>query len=79
MHMNILLVVIVLQFIFMVYSDFQNRKERELLQLKLMSKDIDDYKSALEDTPEDSKKEENPYLDMDEVGIEQLLKTKEKR
>ena len=74
----ILLVVIVLQFAFMVFSDIQNRKERELLQLKLMSENLDDYKSALEDTPEDSKEEENPYVGMDEVSIEQLLKTKEK-
>ena len=75
--MNILLVVIAFQFIYMIYSDIQNRKERELLQLKLMSKDLDDYKSAVENTDVDSVKEEDPYVSMDEVGVEQLLKTKE--
>ena len=76
---SILLVVIVLQFSYMVFSDIQNRKEREMLQLKLMSKDLSDYKSNTDGTPEESsKQEENPYVSMDEVSIEQLLKTKEK-
>jgi hypothetical protein len=77
--MNYLLGIIFLQFAYIVYSDFQNRKERESLELKVMSKSLDDYKSALEDTPEESKKEEpDPYISMEEAGIEQVLKAKEK-
>lgn len=74
-----LIVVICLQFAYLVYSDFQNRAERERLQLKLMSKDLTEYKSATEDAPKDSPKEEDdPYVTMEEAGIERLLKAKEK-
>jgi hypothetical protein len=74
-----LLIVVALQFFYIVYSDIQNRKERESLQMKLMSKDLTDYKSNLEETPKDSPKEVDPYVAMEDIGIEQLLKTKEKR
>ena len=70
----ILLAVIVLQFIYQIYSDIQNRKERKFLQMNL-----EDFTDFDESTPEDGKNEENPYISMDEVGIEDLLKTKEKR
>jgi len=77
--MNYLLGIIFLQFAYIVYSDIQNRKERESLEIKLMSKSLDEYKSAMEDTPEESRSEEpDPYISMDEAGIEQVLKAKEK-
>jgi hypothetical protein len=44
-----------------------------------MSKSVDEYKSAIEDTPEESKKEDpDPYISMEEAGIERVLKAKEK-
>lgn len=44
-----------------------------------MSKSLADYKSVLEDTPEDSPKdEEDPYVSIEEAGIERVLKAKEK-
>ena len=74
----ILFGVILLQFGYIVYSDIQNRKEREVMTLKIMSKDIDEYKTALEDTPEDSpKKEEDEYIPVDDVGAERIIKAKE--
>lgn len=74
-----LFAVVVLQFAYIVYSDIQNRRERELLQLKLMSANLQDYKSALEDTPKDSPKdEEDPYISMEEANIEQIVRAKEK-
>jgi len=77
--MSYLLGIIFLQFVYMVYSDIQNRRERESLELKVMSKSVDEYKSAIEDTPEESKKEDpDPYISMEEAGIERVLKAKEK-
>ena len=74
----ILLIVIVLQFFYMVYSDIQNRKEREAWALKVMSKNLDEYKSVGEGTPEDSPKQDpDPYLDASEVGIDRILEAKE--
>lgn len=75
---NLLFVVVVLQFIYIVYSDISNRKERESLELKVMSKDLGDYKSATEDTPKDSPKdEEDPYISLEEAGVERVVKAKE--
>jgi hypothetical protein len=74
----ILFAIVILQFLYMIYSDIQNRKERESLELKLMSKNTEEYKYLLEDTPEESKKEDpDPYISMDEAGIEKVLKAKE--
>ena len=74
-----LLVVIVLQFAYIIYSDFQNRLERERLGIKAMSKDLDDYRDALNDKEEEEKEEEViTYVNLDEVSNEQLIKSKEK-
>jgi len=74
-----LIIIIGLQFAFLVYSDIQNRTERERLQLKFMAKDLTDYKSATEETPKDSpKEEEDPYMTIEEAGIEKVLKAEEK-
>ena len=74
-----LIVVIAFQFAYLVFSDFQNRAERERLHLKLMSKDLTDYKSAVEKEPEKSAvEEEDPYVTMEEAGVEKVLRAEEK-
>lgn len=73
----LLLIIIVLQFSYMVYKDQLNAKEREKLQLKLLSKDVGEYVHAMEKPKEDeTPKEENPYLPIEEASIEQILKAK---
>lgn len=74
----ILLVIIVIQFVYKVYSDIQNRSERELLQLKLMSKDLDDYVSSTEETEDGPVEEPDPYIDMSDANVEQILRAKER-
>jgi len=74
----ILLAIILLQFSYMVYLDLQNRAERELLQLKLMSKDLGDYLSGTEEVEDSPEPKDDPYVDMSEVSVDQLLKAKEK-
>ena len=70
-------VVIVLQFLYLVYNDYQNRKEREGLELKLMSKDVTEYKNSTEKIEENTEKEEeDPYLTMEEAGVEGVLRAK---
>ena len=70
----ILLVVIVLQFGYLVYSDIQNRTERRLLQIELGMVELP---NSLEN-PDSSPDEEDPYISMDEVDIEQIVKAKDK-
>ena len=70
----ILLVVIVLQFGYLVYSDIQNRAERRLLQVELGMVELPNP----EENPDSSPDEEDPYLSMDEVDIEQIVKAKDK-
>jgi hypothetical protein len=74
MNMNLILfAVIVLQLGYIVYSDIQNRRERKFLQMNL--NEFEDF----DETPEDSKKDEpDPYMTMEEAGIERVLKAKEK-
>jgi hypothetical protein len=76
----ILFGIVVLQFAFLVYYDFQTRKERELLQLKLMSANLEEYKFATEETPEDQIiEEDDPYIPLDSAGIEQVIRSKESK
>jgi hypothetical protein len=78
--MDILLfIVIVLQTAFLVYSDIQNRKERERLQLKLMAKDLNEYVSATEEAETPTEEEEDPYIEPNEATFEQILNAKEKQ
>jgi predicted transport protein len=76
--MNILAVIVItFQFIYIIYSDIQNRKERESLQLKLMSKDLNDYKNFKEDVVTSGNYEEDPYIDIDEAGLDKIVKSKD--
>lgn len=75
----ILLSVIVLQLGYIVYSDIQNRRERERLQLKLMSKDLVEYTDAVGGAEEPSTTiEEDPYLSIEEASVEQVVGAREK-
>ena len=57
--------------------DAQNRSERELLQRKLMSKDLADYVVSTEE-PKDSVKEgDSPYVDPFDIGVDQIINAKE--
>lgn len=75
----LLFAVIFLQLVYIVYSDFQNRAERERLQLKLMSKDVAEYKSITEETPIPAPSiEEDPYITIEEAGVEKVVRAEEK-
>jgi hypothetical protein len=74
----ILFAIIALQLGYLVYSDIFNRKERESLERKIMSEDLDEYLSSMEEDQESVKEEPDPYISMDEAGIERVLKAKEK-
>jgi hypothetical protein len=69
----VLLVVIILQFAYMVYKDFLFHKEREKLELKLMSDNVVEYTRAVEKQPEATKQEEPVYHSVDDVSTERLL------
>ena len=73
----LLIAVIFIQFLYQMYSDSQNRKERESLTLKIMSKDATEYKNLMEPAPATSEKEEDdPYVTMEEAGVERILNAK---
>ena len=74
----ILLVIILIQFIFLIYTDVQNRCEREALELKLMSKGLSDYISSTEEDVPSAKEEESPYIDVEDASVEQILAAKDK-
>lgn len=69
-----LLLVIILQFVYIVYKDVSNGKERERLQLKLMSKNLVEYKEAVEKPPKPAKKPKpSPFKNLEDVSIDKLL------
>jgi len=68
-----IIVVAIVEFAYIVYQDLLNRKEREKLQMKLMSKNIQEYKEATEPKPKPAKSEESPYKPIDEVDTEKLM------
>jgi hypothetical protein len=70
--------VIVLLLLYVVYQDHSNRQEREKLELKLMSKDITEYKVNTEPLPEPKKEEPDEYLDTDDVPSSKLLTAKDR-
>ena len=75
----ILLVVIILQLAYTAYKDNLHFKEREKLELKLMSKDVFEYTSVTE-KPEKPKaeKKSDEYLDIEDVPVDMVVKAKEK-
>ena len=75
-----LLIVILAQLAFLAYSDYQNRLERDKLQMKLMAKDLSDYSSALEKDEESTPAvEEDEYIDIQEANIEQILRSRDSK
>lgn len=70
--------VIVLLILYIVYQDFFNRKEREALELKIMSKDLVEYKVNTEPAPKPMKDEPEEYVDTDEISPQKLLTAKDK-
>ena len=67
-----LLIVIGMQFAYMVYTDKQNRIERERTQLKVMSKDIAEYKDAISPPDKDTPEERDAYSPVEDVDLELL-------
>lgn len=71
--------IIVMLFGYILYKDISFSKERASLQLKLMSKDVNEYVAAvnsLEDTDE-SEEEEEIYVPIEELSVEDILKAKD--
>jgi len=74
----ILLFVIILLASYIVYKDILNARMLESLQLKLMSKDVHEYKSATEEeVVEEKKKEEDPYLPIEDVPYARMVEAKQ--
>lgn len=76
----ILLIVIILQFAYIVYQDYMNRQEREKMQLKIMSKDVIEYKDAINQKQDEDMDEDDDEITMDieDMDTETLLKAIDK-
>lgn len=73
----LLVVVAIVEFVYIIYQDLLNRKERDRLQMKLMSKDLPEYKSIV-DKPEESKEEPpSSHVPIEEVDIDKLLQAED--
>jgi len=70
--------VVILQFIYIIYKDREERAEREKLQMKLMSKDVEEYKRAVDPAPKDAEEKKSPYVDLDDVPIDKLMRAEDR-
>ena len=71
------LIIIVLLIGYAVVKDVLFYKEREKLQMKLMSKDLSEYASVTEPEADNAPQEENPYIAIEDATYEQILKSKD--
>lgn len=67
-----LLIVIGALLSYIVYTDRENRKEREKMHLKIMAKDVTEYKEAIAPPDKDTPEQKDTYLELDEVDPEKL-------
>lgn len=73
-----LFLIIALQFAYIVFKDVMNSREREKLQLKLMSKSVTEYKEAVDSIAGDSPKQPDPEnIPIEDVSYEKILKANE--
>ena len=71
-------IIIVLLIIYAATKDILSYKEREKLQMKLMSKDLSEYASVTEPPAEDGQSTEDPYIPIEDASLEQVLKSKDR-
>ena len=70
-----LFIVIILQFGYIVFKDVSNSRERDKLELKLMSKSVTEYKEAVESIVEEEREPEEPkYIPIEDVSYEKIMK-----
>lgn len=74
-----LLTVIFFQFGYILYKDWLYFKERKDLELKLMSKDVREYKEMVQEKVKDSPEEKpSPYIPIEEASIEDILNAEDR-
>lgn len=67
----------ILEFVYIVYSDHVNRRERERLMLFKKSKTVDEYIAAVEKPEKPKPQKPDPYVEIDQVPEEQLLQAED--
>lgn len=75
-----LLFIIVLQFAYIVYKDVSFSKERDKLAIKSLSKDVDEYVSAVKSIEPDEKVKavaEDTYISVEDLSVDEVLKAKD--
>jgi hypothetical protein len=68
--MSLIIIILLLGFIF--YKEHEGGKERKDLQLKLMSKDVAEYISAVEKDDESPESVEDPYIPAEDLTADQI-------
>ena len=74
----LLLFLVLIEFFYIAYQDYANRQEREKLQLKFLSRNLDEYKRATEPTPKDGESVLENYKAVEEVPVEKLIEAEDR-
>ena len=72
------IIIIVLLIGYALIKDILFYKEREKLQMKLMSRDLREYTSVTEEEAEDGESEEETIIPIEEATIDQILKSEDR-
>jgi len=69
----------------LLYFDWRHRQEIQQkdqfikdLELKFISRNVGEYKIAVSDEPEEEEVEESPYVELDDVPLDDLLRAEDK-
>ena len=77
--MYILLFIVVLQFGYIIYKDYSFGKEREAMLLKIMSRDLQEYKEAIREPQEEEKTiEPDLVIPIEEASMEEILNAEDR-
>jgi len=80
---TILLGIILLEFAYIIYKDYLNYREKERLQLKLISRNATEYQDVSKEIDKKPKKSDNKdkkqdeYIDIHELPTEKLMKAED--
>ena len=73
------IIVIVLLILYTAYKDYIYYKEREKLEVKLMSRNVGEYVDTIaSEKEENTPTEDNPYIPVEEASFDQILKSKDR-
>ena len=72
-----LVLIIILLIAYSVFKDYLFYREREKLELKIMSRSVEDYIASIAPEAKNGVEEDEPYISVDDATPEQVMSSKD--